>query len=108
MRIQFDIGSHRIREDSIQTLVNLTTALNDGQLKALPFSIVGHTDVTGSLSLNMRLSRQRADAVVAFLVEHGVARDRLVAQGKGPSKLLPNEPPESAAHRRVEVTLRTN
>lgn len=107
MRIQFDIGSHRIREDSVQILANVATALNDGRLEALPFTVLGHTDVTGSLVLNTRLSRQRADAVVSVLVERGVSPNRLVAQGKGPSDLLPKYPADSPMQRRVEVALRS-
>ena len=106
MRIQFDVGSYRIREDSVQTLINVAAALNGEKLKELAFGVVGHTDVTGPLALNMRLSRQRADAVIAFLAERGVTPSRLTAQGKGPIELLPTLPPDSAMQRRVEVVLR--
>ena len=41
----------------------------------------GHTDNTGPRALNVRLSKERAEAVRQYLVDHGVAADRLEAKG---------------------------
>jgi outer membrane protein OmpA-like peptidoglycan-associated protein len=45
--------------------------------------IAGYTDNVGSGDANLRLSRNRANAVVAQLVKEGVPRDRLMARGFG-------------------------
>jgi len=48
--------------------------------------VEGHTDDTGSLDANMKLSNARAESVVKALVERGVKNERLKAQGFGPTK----------------------
>lgn len=75
---------------------------------ALALVVVGHSDGVGSLAANIRLSRQRAEAVVAALAERGVARARLTAEGAGwLSPVAPNETEEGrAANRRVEIVAR--
>lgn len=80
-------------------------------LKVLPdrdVAVVGHTDATGSLALNIRVSRQRAQAVLDALAARGVARGRMVAEGAG--WLAPRAPNDTesgrARNRRVELVLR--
>jgi outer membrane protein OmpA-like peptidoglycan-associated protein len=105
MRIEFELGSAKIRPDQSTKLTNLAQALNGEQLRTLSFRTIGHTDSTGTLEQNMRLSKERADAVIAFLVGHGVEATRLTADGKGPNEPLPDVPPDSARQRRVDVVL---
>jgi OOP family OmpA-OmpF porin len=71
--------------------------------------IVGHTDNTGSLSVNRRLSKARAEAVRKYLIAHGVSEDRLTARGAGPDEPLASNDTEEgrAQNRRVELR-RTN
>jgi OOP family OmpA-OmpF porin len=71
-------------------------------------AIVGHTDATGALEVNIALSKRRAQAVAEALVrEHGVARARLQAEGMGwLSPIATNLTPEGReANRRVEAVL---
>lgn len=67
--------------------------------------IVGHTDNRGADAYNQRLSQQRADAVVRWLTEQGIAPSRLDAQGAG--ELQPVASNETtvgrALNRRVEL-----
>ncbi len=69
--------------------------------------IDGHTDSVGSDAYNQRLSQARAQAVVEYLVKHGIGRDRLVAKGFGETKpVAPNTTPEGRAkNRRVEFKI---
>lgn len=80
-----------------------------GMMAGLPdlkVAIVGHTDDTGSYELNLDLSKRRADAVVAELVNtFGIGANRLFSAG--PSFIAPvasNETEEGRAlNRRVEL-----
>jgi outer membrane protein OmpA-like peptidoglycan-associated protein len=67
--------------------------------------IQGHTDNTGSITLNNKLSQMRADAVVSYLTANSIERGRLVAKGYGPAKpLTSNANTEGRAkNRRVEM-----
>jgi outer membrane protein OmpA-like peptidoglycan-associated protein len=71
--------------------------------------VQGHTDVSGSRALNMRLSGARAESVRAYLVSKGVAASRMTARGYGPDQ--PTAPNTTALgrsqNRRVELR-RTN
>jgi outer membrane protein OmpA-like peptidoglycan-associated protein len=50
------------------------------------FVIEGHTDTTGPKAFNQKLSEGRANSVRKFLVEKGIAPDRLSAVGYGEDK----------------------
>ena len=70
--------------------------------------IVGHTDSTGSMELNMQLSQARAGSVGQYLQGQGIVPMRIQTQGVGPqSPVATNDTPEGrAANRRVELILR--
>jgi outer membrane protein OmpA-like peptidoglycan-associated protein len=68
--------------------------------------VVGHTDSTGPLEANMRLSQARAEAVVqALAAQHGVATARVKGHGVGPlAPVATNDTEEGKAkNRRVEL-----
>ena len=69
----------------------------------------GHTDSTGPLKLNMRLSLVRAESVRSFLVnEQNVPRYQVTIQGFGPTKPVATNKTAAGRkkNRRVEVILR--
>lgn len=70
--------------------------------------IVGHTDSTGSLELNMRLSQERATSVASYLTGQGVAGPRISSRGVGPSQPIATNDTAAgkAQNRRVEINLR--
>ncbi|MBZ0253251.1 MAG: OmpA family protein, partial [Candidatus Methylomirabilis sp.] len=69
--------------------------------------IAGHTDWTGPDQYNMTLSRKRANSVRLFLIEQGIAEERLIAVGFGEAKpVAPNATKEGRAkNRRTEFTV---
>ena len=81
--IHFDPNSARIRDDAFKLLNEYAKALKSQALAGAVLVIAGHTDAVGSDQRNLQLSRQRAQAVRAYLVERGVAPDRLIAKGYG-------------------------
>jgi outer membrane protein OmpA-like peptidoglycan-associated protein len=66
-----------------------------------------YCDPTGGKRLNLRLSQQRAAIVSAYLEDHGIAPDRLVARGFGATHFIArNETADGRAqNRRIELTL---
>lgn len=103
--IYFDFASDHIRPESAPILEEIA-----GLMKHNPdwkLSINGHTDNVGGDASNLELSRQRAKAVKAALVErYGIAENRLNTGGFGASQPHEkNDTPEGRSrNRRVELT----
>jgi len=79
-------------------------------MKALPHvtvTVIGHADQHGADDDNLALSRARAEAVVNFIIDQGVERDRLAAIAVGESELLTLEDDEAslALNRRTEFVV---
>lgn len=84
--IEYDYDKATLRPASKKILDELYDflVLNNN----LSVEISSHTDERGSDSYNLKLSQERAKSVVDYLIEKGIAKDRLVAQGYGETKLL--------------------
>ena len=69
--------------------------------------VEGHTDSQGAAGYNQELSQHRAQTVRNYLVSRGIASDRIIAQGFGPTRsIADNKSPEGRAnHRRVEIVV---
>ena len=100
--ITFDVGKATIKPESMGEINRIVTLMNENP--DLKFSVEGHTDSTGNATSNQTLSEQRSEAIVAKLVELGIAQDRLTAVGKGQnSPIADNNTDEGRAkNRRVE------
>ena len=100
--ITFDVGKSTIKPESMGEINRIVQLMNENP--TLKFSVEGHTDSTGNPASNQTLSEQRSQAIVAKLVELGIAQDRLTAVGKGQnSPIADNNTDEGRAkNRRVE------
>ena len=102
--IYFDTSKSDIKAESAQAIGEIAKLLKaDAGLKVF---VVGHTDSTGVVDSNLKLSQARAEAVVQALVrEHGIAAARLRGFGVGPfAPVASNDTEEGKAkNRRVEL-----
>ena len=103
MQINFEYNSAEIAGSSEKTMATLAKALASPQLEGRKFTVIGHTDASGSAAYNKALSDRRAAAVRRYLTENGVSAARLKAMGKGESQLLNTEDPNAGENRRVEI-----
>jgi outer membrane protein OmpA-like peptidoglycan-associated protein len=81
--IHFDPNSAHIRGDAYKLLNEYVKALQSPALADAVLVIAGHTDAIGSDERNLKLSQERAQAVRNYLIERGIAPNRLIAKGYG-------------------------
>ena len=103
LALQFEFDSDRLSPQDRATLNELAIAMRSPELAGRRFLIEGHTDNKGSPAYNLRLSRQRAQAVRALLVVQRVAPDRLFAEGKGAAEPIDPARPDAPENRRVRI-----
>jgi outer membrane protein OmpA-like peptidoglycan-associated protein/tetratricopeptide (TPR) repeat protein len=86
--IFYDFDKATLRPESKESLDNLIALLNENPNVTIELS--SHTDNRGSDKYNERLSQRRAETVVNYLIEHGIASDRLspVGYGEGKPKVI--------------------
>lgn len=102
--IQFDTGKSTVKPESAQALGEIAKLLKSDP--GLKIHVVGHTDNAGSVDGNIKLSQDRAEAVLQALVrDHGIAAARLRAYGCGQfAPVATNDSEEGRAkNRRVEL-----
>jgi len=106
--IFFDTGKSTLRPESNAELDRLVKLLKD--VPSLEIEISGHTDNTGSASLNESLSQDRADAVVNYLKGKGIAANRLTSEGYGSRQPIAtnNTADGRQQNRRTEFEIKKN
>ena len=103
--LHFDFNKSDVKEDFFELLKNLKEFVEENNYEV---TIVGHTDSVGSNQYNFKLSRKRAEAVKAKLLEFGLAEDRIVGiEAMGEEEpIASNDTKEGRAeNRRVEFKL---
>ena len=79
--IFYDFDKATLRDSSKTALDQLVALLKENPHVTIELS--AHCDYKGSAEYNKRLSQRRAEAVVAYLIAHGIAADRLTPVGYG-------------------------
>jgi outer membrane protein OmpA-like peptidoglycan-associated protein len=104
--VLFDFDSARIKPGFMSTLNEVAGILNQDTRSTV--QIIGHTDSTGDASYNLRLSRERANAVADALSARGVSYNRLYTEGRGEEQPIASNDTESGRrqNRRVELFIR--
>lgn len=107
-KLYFAWDQATLQEESFPVLDEVAQALNDN--KSFRVQVDGHASSEGNDDHNQALSLGRADAVLNYLVSHGVNKDRLVS--KGFSSSVPIDTNETVAgrenNRRVEFLVQFN
>ena len=105
-KIFFATGKDVIEERSFGLLDNIVAVLKSHPNIKL-VRIEGHTDDVGKAEMNRKLSQKRADSVVRYLLERGIAPARVTAVGFGPDRpIAPNKTERGRAqNRRVEFNI---
>ncbi len=108
--VYYDFNSYYLKANSRKSIDKLLVFLRDNP--EVRVEIQSHTDSQGPESYNMLLSQRRADAVVEYLTDKGIAKSRLVAVGKGETELtnkckdgVPCTEAEHAVNRRTEFVI---
>ena len=100
--ITFETGKADLKPESMVEIVRFAKLMQENP--NLEFEVQGHCDATGSDKVNDPLSQKRAEAIVAALVEEGIASARLTPVGKGSHEPIASNSTEEgrAKNRRVE------
>lgn len=98
---QFVVGKADLSDEAKFVLHDLAKVMQKNP--ELKLKLEGHTSAEGDASANQKLSEARAQAAVAFLIEHeGIDASRLSAEGFGSSRLKNTEDPKAPENRRTE------
>ncbi len=102
--LEFDFGKSTIRSSSYPSLNRVADLLKS---KDFSLKLAGHTDNVGSDAANLKLSKDRAESVKAYLVSQGANPSRIEATGYGESQPISSNKTAAGRqnNRRVEFTL---
>lgn len=103
--VLFDYNSSKLTPAAESQLLELMAKLKNTDVTSI--KVIGHTDSKGSDAYNQKLSERRASSVAAFLLNQGLAPDKLTSQGMGESQPVADNATEEgrAQNRRVELVI---
>lgn len=102
--LEFDFAKATIRSSSHSSLDRVASLMKS---EGYSLKLDGYTDNVGPLSVNNQLSKERADAVKAYLVSKGVSAAKITTAGHGPNQPVASNDTEEGRqqNRRVEFSL---
>jgi OOP family OmpA-OmpF porin len=103
--IFFDFAKAELKSTSFPELNRIVDLMK--QQATIDVEITGHADATGPAEYNMTLSKFRADKVAGYLINKGIAKERITVSYLGETKpAVSNDTPENRGkNRRVEFTI---
>ncbi|MBN1356280.1 OmpA family protein [bacterium] len=112
LMICFDTGKPDLPLSEVESMEKITSVLNVifTQLDILDeygeIELTGHTDISGTESLNKELSLKRAQQVESHLIDRGIPSERITVRGVGSSDPVCSEDSETCRQRNRSVTFR--
>ena len=103
--VLFDTNRFSLRPSCYQQLNSIAEYMKWKENET--YQIAGHTDSRGNATINNELSQQRAEAVKNYLVQKGVAANRLMAKGYGGTKPIMDNSTSNGrqTNRRTEIII---
>ncbi len=105
-KIFFENNSDKLKVASLSQLDELSKILY--KYEGANLTIEGHTDYNGSDAFNITLSQKRTESVKAYLIQKGIAADRLTGIGYGESKPIADNKTAMGRAKNRRVELKTN
>ncbi|MFI5220755.1 MAG: OmpA family protein [Bacteroidia bacterium] len=84
--VYYDVDKWDLRPESKKILDSLVIILNMNP--GMVIELGSHTDSRAPADYNLKLSQKRAESCVNYLVDHGIAKDRLLPVGYGETRLV--------------------
>ena len=103
--VTFDFNTSTINPSSFSTLDQVADFMKKNE--TLKIEISGHTDNIGSKAGNLKISKERADAVATYLIGKGIPKDRISSSGYGYDQPISDNNTEEGRqkNRRVEFKI---
>jgi peptidoglycan-associated lipoprotein len=100
--IFYDYNKADIRPDAAIRLDTLVQTLVDNP--KINIELSSHTDARGKDAYNLKLSQQRAESAVAYIVSKGISKSRITAKGYGETKPIVKNATTEEQHQRNRRT----
>jgi len=106
--IRFDFNKASLSSQAKQNLDKLIPVLKEYQNTNI--DVFGYTDIKGTAEYNLKLSKDRAESVKAYLISKGISGDRLKTTGLGINDPIASNDTEEgrSQNRRVEFAITAN